>query len=117
MRRVRLELEEQHRRILLQDPKWLFDQEAIRKDAREGDHAFDNRDPILLTVVSDSGSLSGQEMERFECKICRGPAEANKFFREVSTGGGALTMFELTTLAHRLLWELEKTEPRSRGRG
>jgi hypothetical protein len=30
---------------------------------------------------------------------------------------GAMTMFELTTLAHRLAWELAKTEPRARGRG
>jgi hypothetical protein len=27
-----------------------------------------------------------------------------------------LTMFELTTLAHQLGWELAKTEPRFRGR-
>jgi hypothetical protein len=117
MRRVRRELEEQHGRILRHDPKWLFDQEAIRKNARPGDPAFDNQDPVLLTVVSGSNSLSGREIRLFECKICRGPAEANKFFWEVSGGGGALTTFELTTLARRLVSELARTEPRSRGRG
>ena len=116
MRRVRPELEDQHRRILQQDPGWLFDQEAIRKNARAGDPAFDNRDPVLLTVVSNSGSLSGQETALFECKICQGPAAAHGFFRKVSNGQGALTMFEVATLAHRLMWELVKTEPRSRGR-
>ena len=49
-------------------------------------------------------------------KICRGPAEADAFFHEVSAMSGALTMFELTTSAHRLAGELAKTEPRSRGR-
>jgi hypothetical protein len=116
MRRVRPGLEEEHRRILRHDPEWLFDQEAIRKNARPGDHAFDNRDPVLLTVVSSSGHLSGQAGEFLECKICRGPGKANDFFRTVNKGQGALTMFELTTLAHRLAWELAKTEPRSRGR-
>jgi hypothetical protein len=110
MRRVRPELEEEHRRILLRDPEWLFDQEAIRKNAKPGDQAFDNQDPVLLTVVSDSGYLSSQAGALLECKICRGPAEAHDFFWEVSKGRGALTTFELTTLAHRLAWELAKTE-------
>jgi hypothetical protein len=116
MRRVRPALEEQHKRILLQDPKWLFDQEAIRNNARAGDHAFDNRDPVLLTIVSGSGNPSGQQGAPPECKICQGPAAAHAFFWEVGKGRGALTMFELATLAHRLAWELAKTEPRSRGR-
>jgi len=115
MRRVRPALEEQHRRILLQDPNWLFDQEAIRKNARPGDHAFDNQDPVLLTIVSGSAD-PGQQGAPPECEICQGPAAAQTFFREVSKGRGALTMFELTTLAHRLVLELAKTEPRSRGR-
>jgi hypothetical protein len=116
MRRVRLELEDQHRRILRQDPGWLFDQEAIGDNARAGDHAFDNRDPVLLTVVSNSGSVSGQETALLECKICQVAAEADGFFRKVNNGQGALTMFEVATLAHRLMWELVKTEPRFRGR-
>src|SRR5262245_10190919 len=33
MRRVRPDLEEQHRRVLRHDRKWLFDQEAIRNNA------------------------------------------------------------------------------------
>jgi hypothetical protein len=116
MRSVRPELEEEHRRTLLHDPEWLFDQEAIRKSAKPGDHPFDNQDPVLLTVVSSSGHLSGQAGEFLECKICRGPGEANDFFWTVNKGQGALTMFELTTLAHRLAGELAKTAPRSRGR-
>jgi hypothetical protein len=116
MRGVRPALEEEHRRILQHDPSWLFDQEAIRRNARPGDHAFDNQDPVLLTVVSGATDRSGQGGDPM-CKICRGPAAAHAFFQEVSAMSGALTMFELTTSAHRLAGELTKTEPRSRGRG
>jgi hypothetical protein len=116
MRRVRPALEEQHKRILLHDPKWLFDKEAIRNNAREGDFAFDNQDPVLLTIVSGSPDSSGQQAAPPECKICQGAAEAHTFFSRVCKGRGALTMFELTTLAHRLAGQLAKTEPRSRGR-
>jgi hypothetical protein len=116
MRGVRSALEEEHRRILRHDPNWLFDQEAIWKNARPGDHAFDNQDPLLLTIVSGAADPSGRGADPV-CKICRGPAEAHVFFQEVSAMSGALTLFELTTSAHRLAGELAKTEPRSRGRG
>jgi hypothetical protein len=115
MRSVRSALEDEHRRILHHDPNWLFDQEAIWKNAQPGDHAFDNQDPVLLTIVSGAPNRSGQGAPPM-CKICRGPAEADAFFHEVSAMSGALTMFELTTSAHRLAGELAKTEPRSRGR-
>jgi hypothetical protein len=57
MRRVRSELENQHARIFKQDPKWLFNQEEIGRNAKEGDLAFDNRDPVLLTIVSKTGTI------------------------------------------------------------
>jgi hypothetical protein len=117
MRDVRPNLEAQHKRILLHDPKWLFDREAIWKNAREGDFAFDNQDPVLLTIVSGSAGPAGEQGAPAECQICQGPAAAMAFFRQVSRGVGAVTMFEVTSLAHRLAWELGKTEPRFRGRG
>ena len=117
MQQVRPDLEAQHEGILLHDPNWLFDEEAIRSNAKPGDPAFDNRDPVLLTILSGLADSSGQQGAHPECKICRGPAAAYAFFHKVSRGRGALTMFELTTLAHRLASALAKTEPRARGRG
>ena len=67
MRRVRSELEQQHARILKQDPKWLFNEEEIRRNAKEGDMAFDNTDPVLLTIVSKTGTIS--ENEQGGCAI------------------------------------------------
>jgi hypothetical protein len=116
MRRVRPDLEEQHGRVLRHDPNWLFDQEAIRRNARPGDHAFDNQDPVLIAIVSVADPF-GQKDAPIECKVCEGPEEAQAFFREVNKArGGVLTTFEVTTLAHQLALRLEGTKPRSRGR-
>ena len=52
MRRVRLDLEREHARILRQDPGKLFDWETIRARARPGDIAVDNTDPVFLTLAS-----------------------------------------------------------------
>jgi hypothetical protein len=115
MRRVRPELEKEHVRILKQDKNWLFDQEAIRRNAREGDLAFDNMDPVLLTIVSKPSAALGEQGELHRCAICRGANEATKFARE-ARGGGGRSMFELVGVAHRLSEKLALTEPRRRGR-
>ena len=114
MRRVRPELENEHVRILKQDKNWLFDQEAIRKNAKEGDLAFDNQDPVLLTIVSKPGVPLGEQGEPHGCAIRRGANEAMRFVWEVIGGGGS-SMFEIVRVAHRLSEELALTEPRRRG--
>lgn len=118
MRRVRPELEKQYARILKQDAKLLFDQEAIRRNAQAGDMAFDNTDPVLLTIVSKSGAAPNDQGEPHACEICRGPQEAMNFaWRARGNGAGALTMFELVGVAYGLSKSLARTEPRRRGRG
>lgn len=52
MRRVRVDLEREHARILQQDPDKLFGGKSIRARARPGDIAVDNTDPVFLTVAS-----------------------------------------------------------------
>jgi hypothetical protein len=115
MRRVRPRLEKEHVRILKQDKDWLFDREAIRKNAKEGDMAFDNVDPVLLTIVSKPGAPLREQGEPHRCAICRGADEATKFAFEASGGGGS-SMFELVGAAHRLSEKLALAEPRRRGR-
>jgi hypothetical protein len=116
MRRVRSELEQQHARILKQDPKTLFDEEEIRRNAREGDIAFDNVDPVLLTIVSKTGTISDEQGGPRDCAVCRGPDEAVRFAWKAGGGTGACTMFDVVGVAHRLSNELLGTEPRRRGR-
>jgi hypothetical protein len=115
MRRVRPELEKQHARTLKQDPTTLFDREAIRRNAREGDMAFNNTDPVLLTIVSKSGLTPDEQREPQACAVCRGAREAMQFAWGVGKGTGAWTMFELVNVAHDLSKALACTEPRHRG--
>jgi hypothetical protein len=119
MRRVRLELERQHARVMKLDPKKLFDQDAIMNKARPGDMAFDNVDPVLLIIVSRPGRASNEQEQPIECSICRGPEQVGQYLRVIRQrlGLGAVTMFDVTTIAHKLSAELVRTEPRRRGRG
>jgi hypothetical protein len=55
MRRVRPALESEHVRILRQDPDKLFDQEAIRAKAREGDIYVDKGDLMTTHVRKPRG--------------------------------------------------------------
>jgi hypothetical protein len=116
MRRVRSELEQQHARILKWDPKILFDEEEIRRNAKEGDIAFDNTDPVLLTIVSKTGTTPDEQGGVRDCAVCQGPDEAIQFAWKAGGGAGAWTMFDVVGVAHRLSRELVRTEPRRRGR-
>lgn len=117
LRRVRSELEKHHGRILSQDPKVLFDQEAILSNARAGDMVFDNTDPVLLTIITKSGATSNEQNEPFACAVCRGLAEVTSFVRASGGPVNPWTMFELVNATHRLSHELSRTKPRGRGRG
>jgi hypothetical protein len=115
MRRVRPQLEKEHARILKQDVKKLFDQDEIRRNARPGNMALDNTDPVFLTIFSRQDSSNNRNVE---CSVRRGVKDAWDFVREKNDklGAGAVTMFELATTAHHLSQELARTEPRRRGR-
>ena len=113
MRRVRPDLMKEHARILGQDPEKLFDWKVIRAEARPGDLAVDNTDPVFLTVVSKRHRALN-ETKTVECAVCRGLEAVNKFRHQMSAS--SWTMWEVATIAHRLREELRKTEPRRRGR-
>jgi len=115
MRRVRLDLEKEHARILRQDPAKLFDWRAIRARARPGDIAVDNTDPVFLTLASKAQHPPDKVRPSPMSAVCRGFDQVNKFSRDV--GALSMTMFEVATLVHRLHQELMQTEPRRRGRG
>jgi hypothetical protein len=115
MRRVRLDLEKEHARILRQDPVKLFDWQAIRASSRPGNIALDNTDPVFLILASKSQHPTDQARPPPMSAVCRGFDKVAKFSRDV--GASSMTMFELATLVHRLHRELMQTEPRRRGRG
>jgi hypothetical protein len=114
MRRVRLDLEKEHTRILRQPPDKLFDQQAIRAAARAGDIAVDNTDPVFLTVVAKVQRGDEQQTGQIAA-VCRGLKKVSEFSRAVDAS--SVSRFEVATLAHRLQQELMKAKPRRRGRG
>jgi hypothetical protein len=115
MRRLRVDLEREHARILKQDPRKLFDWERIRATAREGDIGVDNTDPVFLILASNEKRAPDEAQTPPVSAVCRGLEKVSQFSRDV--GASSVTMFEVATLAHRLHQELMKTEPRRRGRG
>ena len=115
MRRVRVDLEREHARILRQDPEGLFDWEAIRAKAGEGVIAVYNTDPVFLALASKEKRAPDEAQTPPVSAVCRGLEKVSHFSRGV--GASSVTFFEVVTLAHRLHKELMKTEPRRRGRG
>jgi hypothetical protein len=115
IRRVRLDLEREHARILKQCPRTLFDQEAILASARPGGLVVDNTDPVFLILASKAQRASDADQTTPVSAVCRGFEKVTEFIREVAAS--SVTMFEVATPAHRLRQELIKTEPRHRGRG
>jgi hypothetical protein len=113
MRRVRLDLEREHARILQEPPEKLFDEQAIRARSRPGDLAVDNADPVFLTIGSQAQRVDeGQTVPL--ATVCRGLGQVSEFSRDL--GATSMTLLEVATLAYRLHFDLMKTEPRRRGR-
>jgi hypothetical protein len=113
LRRVRPELAREHARILRQDPGQLFDREAIRKNARPGDLAVDNTDPVFLTVISGARAPDNEATMPL-CAVCRGLKAVNQFRHEMDAS--SFTMWEIATIAHRFSEQLRQTESRRRAR-
>ena len=114
MRRLRPDLEKQHGRILKQDPKILFDAEVIRQSARPGALYVNNTDPVFLTIVSRRTSASKNNSDIPPCGVCRGLEEVSQFLKKEKAQSH--TLMDLVTAAHALSYELQKVQPRKRGR-
>jgi hypothetical protein len=114
LRKVRQDLAREHERILQQDPGVLFDFEAIRRNAREGDSYYGNTDPVFLALVSDERDARDGNWDQTRCVITRGDAG---FMRLMGEPGRALTTLELVNSIHALAEALRQTSPKKRGRG
>jgi hypothetical protein len=110
LRRVRHKLEAEHRNILKQDFRTLFDEERVSKEARSGHIAVDNADPVFLLIVSDDASSA----DRPYAMILRGQLAAFTF--QMDRIGRSCTWNELVSPAWRLQNNLVASLPRQRGR-
>ena len=113
LRRVKPDLERHHARILSQNRPVLFDANRTRQQARLGDLAVSNTDPMFLVINSkdrehDAGTNAAA--------ICQGQAELMGLIKAWGPGQTWIVT-ELGTSIHALSWALAKTVPRKRGRG
>jgi hypothetical protein len=113
LRRVKPDLERYHGRVLEQDPAGVFDDDKIRQQARPGDLAVSNADPVFLVINSGARERDGATKP---AAICRGQAELMRFIKTWGPGQ-TWTVTELGTSIHALSLALAKTVPRKRGRG
>jgi len=113
LQRVRSDLEVAHRETLHKAPEELFDQEAVRAQARPGMIATDNTAPVFLAFVKLD---AGKGKVRAIVSICRGQDELVRFIRQHSMPGSGATHFELVRLMHNLAAQLVQTRPVKRGR-
>lgn len=112
LRRHRPELERQHARIIKQNPTVLFDEEAIRRDARPGQLYVGNTDPVFLVTVTPHPTAGSRKP--IASGVFHGIEEVAQFLRRERAE--AYTLYELVGPAHALLAHMSKTAPRKRGR-
>ena len=112
LRRVKRDLERHHARVVRQNPTVLFDNDRIRQQARPGDLAASNADPVFLAIKSKARE---DDAGASPAAICQGQEELMGF---IKTGGPGQTWIvtELGTLIPALSLALAKTVPRKRGR-
>jgi hypothetical protein len=113
LRRVKPDLERHHARILSQNRSVLFDADRTRQQARPGDLAVSNTDPVFLVINSEDRE---HDARASRAAICQGQAELMVFIKTWGPGQ-TWTVTELGTSIHALSWALAKTVPRKRGRG
>jgi hypothetical protein len=112
LRRVKRDLERHHARILSQN-RTVLDADHIRQQARPGDLAVSDTDPVFLAIKSkDREHDTGTN----PAAICQGQAELMGFIKTWGPGQ-TWTVTELGPSLHALSVALAKTVPRKRGRG
>jgi hypothetical protein len=117
LREVRKDLEKEHKRILKLDSGILFNEKAIARTLRPGAAVFDTTEPAFLVIVSHYGISPDQERAAYACSIHSNLDSGSDWIAQTVKGvGGGSSMFELTVAAHALARELQRTNPRPRGR-
>jgi hypothetical protein len=115
MRQVRPQLEAAHDQSLKKDPAILFDQQAIRAQAKPGMIATDNTDPVFLVFVRLTDSSVGNQKDGTAVAVCLGPAELGEFLRRHSALAWERRFSSLCVLCIRWLPTFRRPAPLSAG--
>lgn len=119
MRRARRQLEAAHAQTLTEDPKRLFDQEAIHAQATRRMVSTDNTHPIFLIFLKATGSSVGDGKGGGAVGVYRSELEVVKFMyghAEHSEQAPGFTVFEFVRVIHALAACLAETHTIKRGR-
>jgi hypothetical protein len=87
MRQVRAGLAIAHAQTLKKDPATLFDQQAIRSQAKPGMIAVDNTAPVFLAFVRPTNSSVGDPRGGGAVEVCRGHEGLGIFLKKHSKPG------------------------------
>jgi hypothetical protein len=117
MRQVRRPLEAAHGECLTKDWNTLFDEQAIRAQAKEGMLAVDNTDPIFLAFVRLTDSAVGDQKGSGAVAVCRGYQALGDFFTKHSVPGTGMSIFEFVRPIRVMAANLLQVRPAKRGRG
>jgi hypothetical protein len=114
LRSVRDLLEQQHARILQQDPQSILDVEAVKRAAGPGQLATSSTDPVFLVISSGAeGKKDVAEKSIKSLNVCHGERE---MMQAIKANLGLSTIFEVSGTVHLLHDHLSTTEPSRRGR-
>jgi hypothetical protein len=116
LRRIRIPLEKEHKRILELDPTVLFDEKAIKRNAMPGSVAYPTTAPAFLAIASNYEILGTRDTVPFYCSVHPDLDSATTWIGQINREfGGGGSMFELTIAAHKLAKALSATQPQGRG--
>jgi hypothetical protein len=109
LRRIRPDLEPEHKRMLKLDRRALFNQDALERSP--GQMAVSSTDPVFLVIKTEEEKRAPKPLK--DIRICHGEIELMQFIKAALA---SYTILELTSAAHLLDDHLAKTEPSHRGR-
>jgi hypothetical protein len=115
MRRVREDLENEHRRIMKQGAEGMFSGEALEQEASLGLIFTESTDPVFLAITA-AESLAKPRRGLKGFAVCRGQDRLMEFILKEMPVGMVTTSLELSNAAHRLAANLAQTRPSRRGR-
>ena len=110
LRRLRPQLERQHRQIVRLATAGPLAELQIPRQGKPGDLAFDATDPRFIVIVWEGDRRGSRSVA-----LCRGQREVFELFQRYGPGY-AFTLLELVTSAVALSSALAEIEPRTRGR-
>jgi hypothetical protein len=112
LRQVRPQLEPIHAENLKKDPNRLFNERALRAQAKPGMIAFESTEPVILAFAR----LTGSSVDDVRTVVCVDHLELSSFMKQHSLPAVGISIFDFSRLIHNLAGNLLHTSARKRGR-